>query len=410
LSPEQSRASAIMEFLERYSWMNFDYKNHNGYTIKNYNEIVKEDCLTVPASYFLANIINLRNRDALLEEIRKIPLKWIKGYSLTNQAPCYYPLNWHNLLYGSNGLASGNTIEEAILQALCEVIERENLYKLFVEKKKGNNLATEGIKTDFIVRVLTNAKEKGINLTIKEISFELGIPTFIVRGIYPPDKGLISYDGVGQGTHPVPEKALARSLAEYFESFSLMRKVQAGVALDWNKFFDVAPKQHLGFVVNYNMEMLEKKERTVKIRDLLDLGDKDIKIEIERIVAILKQHNYEVIFVDKTNKDLGIPAVRVIVPGMRSLMSTEFRDPSLIIAQAYHEAGKSDKAIEFLQESLVNQPFLRRAFPKLSKVDRSDKIFKEDYREMLIAGHGIRKSLTKNFSKIVDQYNLKTKK
>ena len=47
----------------------------------------------------------------------------------------YYPLNWHNILFTSNGLASGNTFEEAIVQGLCELVERENVYRLFVERR-----------------------------------------------------------------------------------------------------------------------------------------------------------------------------------------------------------------------------------------------------------------------------------
>jgi ribosomal protein S12 methylthiotransferase accessory factor len=64
-------------------------------------------------------------------------LEWVEGYDILAETPTWLPLNTVvcpyepppgriNLWYSSsNGLASGNTMEEALCHALCEIIERD---------------------------------------------------------------------------------------------------------------------------------------------------------------------------------------------------------------------------------------------------------------------------------------------
>ena len=136
MTPDQCQASGIMEFAERYAWLHFDYKHYDGFTIKSYREILGQNVPTVDPEYFLSNFIAVQDREKLMAEIPDIPLKWIKGTCLTDETEFYYPINWHNMVFSSNGLASGNTFEESVMQALCEVVERENIYRMFVENRR----------------------------------------------------------------------------------------------------------------------------------------------------------------------------------------------------------------------------------------------------------------------------------
>ncbi|MBN2094636.1 MAG: YcaO-like family protein [Candidatus Aenigmarchaeota archaeon] len=53
---------------------------------------------------------------------RKKKMMFMKVHCLTDKTEKYLPLFWHLYFYGTNGFASGNTYEEAVLRALCEVI------------------------------------------------------------------------------------------------------------------------------------------------------------------------------------------------------------------------------------------------------------------------------------------------
>ena len=66
-------------------------------------------------------------------------LEWVHGYDLIeeveklvplNAVVCpYLPLDANSAILdtSSNGLASGNNIEEAVCHALCEIVERHSL-------------------------------------------------------------------------------------------------------------------------------------------------------------------------------------------------------------------------------------------------------------------------------------------
>ncbi|MCX5749987.1 MAG: YcaO-like family protein [Candidatus Saganbacteria bacterium] len=382
LTPEQSKASAVMEFAERYSWLHFDYEHYEGYCLKSFNEIKKGDIQTVDESYFLCNFIDLKDRDELLREIKDIPLKWVLGTCLNDRKPFYYPVNWHNMVVGSNGLAAGNTMEEAILQALCEVIERENICRLFMDMEPGNDLKLESINNLLVTRVLENSQKNGIKFTIKDISFDFKVPTFIAYGIREQDKDKLTYQGVGQGASTDPQKALIRALAEYFEGFSLMCVSQEELNVNWKEVMSALPKKHTGFLPLYNTEMLLKSKKSVTMDEVPSACKPDIKEEILYIMGILEKSGYKTVVIDKTHLKLDIPAVRVCVPGMRVMINMEIKEPRYAISEVYHEAGDSAASIRHFAETVKNNPVTKDYYNVFASIPGSDLIYKKDYIEL----------------------------
>ncbi|MFC1540504.1 YcaO-like family protein [Candidatus Margulisiibacteriota bacterium] len=402
LTPEQSQASAVMEFAERYSWLHYDYKHADGYALKSFNEVKQGDTPTVDQSYFLANLVEQQKKEAqYLDEIKAIPMKWVKGVSLLDYKKFYYPINWHNYFFTSNGLATGNAMEEAIVQALCEVIERENIYRLFVEQQMPNDLDQGSLKHPLITRVLENSEKKGIKFTIKDISYDLGVPTFIACGVSQADEGTLIHKGCGQGTHPNPEKALIRALSEYFESYSLLKKRVKDVDVDWRPILPRLEKKYTGFLPLYNPGILDQRKKVVKLKDLPDLSRNDIKDEIDHILGVLKKRGYNVIFIDKTHPELQVPVPRIFVPGFRSVISTETEDPLFIMSRAYFEAGDAEIAQE-----LFDRSFLKSAFfmPEMAGKTKVKKVFKKDYQQNIIAFGGYKKSSVDKLKTLLKVY------
>ena len=64
-----------------------------------------------------------------------VPIRWLEGFDLLRQEPCWVPAEIVHTDYtqpldgyflaGSNGLASGNHLVEALSAAICELIERD---------------------------------------------------------------------------------------------------------------------------------------------------------------------------------------------------------------------------------------------------------------------------------------------
>jgi ribosomal protein S12 methylthiotransferase accessory factor len=357
LTAEQARASAVMELAERYSWIHYDYAGSPGYTLTSYRELVAAGQPTVGEEYFLSNFAALTDRRALLEEITAIPLRWVRGFSLTLGRDVYYPINWHNMVFTSNGLAAGNRQEEAILQALCEVIERECVYRLFVEKRVGNDIDPSSITHPALLAVLESSARAGLQFVIKDISSDLGVPTIIVRGTTADDPDRLTHQGVGHGCHPDPEKALIRAFSEYFEGRALLGEVPADAGVDMTVLRTLLPELHYGFHTLLNAEMLTLSNGTRRVDQLPHLARADIKEEIETLVRLLAERGYQVVVVDKTHPPLGIPVVRVVVPRMRNCINNEITSPESAISEVYHEAGNSRAAMQHLVRYFQGSPF-----------------------------------------------------
>jgi ribosomal protein S12 methylthiotransferase accessory factor len=400
LTADQSQASTVMEFAERYSWYHFDYKQSSDYKIASYQELKNTGVRLVPPSYFLSQDFAKTTTKELLKDIYSVPLIWVKAISLTRQNYYYYPINWHNITFGSNGLGGGNTLEEAIRHALCEVIERENLARFFIDRQPARDLEEKSIQHPLIKKVLAESREAGITFVIKDISFDLGVPTFIACGTSKNDAGQLTYQGCGQGTHPEPEKALIRAISEYFESYSLMKQAQKQLDLDFFKILKKAPPLYYGFLSRLNPELLAKGNKKVRIEQLRNLSNRDIKREIEKLLTILKIRGWEVIVMNKTNPQLGIPAVRILVPGMRNPIGFEPFSVYGVLAQTWHEAGDETKALCFFKQYIKHHYLLYRVSESYNNLTKLDTIYTDNYRDTAIRFVGFKKNSTEFMAKI----------
>lgn len=400
LTPEQSQASAVMEFAERYSWYHFDYKTSPDYKIASYQEMKKNGVRLVPASYFLSQDLDHSTTPEISEEIYSAPLIWIRAVSLTKQTYYYYPINWHNILFGSNGLAGGNTREEAIRHALCEVIERENLARFFIDQQPARDLDQTSIDHPLVRKVLKEAREADIYFVIKDISFGLGIPTFIVYGTSKKDAGQLQHQGCGQGCHPDPIKALIRGLAEYFEGYSLMKQTQNKVNLDFLKVLRKMPPRHYGFLSRLHTELLSAGKMTVRLDQIRDLSSRDIKKEIEKLVTILRLRGLEVIVMEKTHPRLQIPVVRVLVPGMRNPIGFENFSAYGALAQVWYEAKNEEKAFPYFQKYVRQHPLLSRLSESFRNLKDLNKFYGKSYQETALRSVNFKKNSTELLAKI----------
>ena len=412
LSLEQCKASAAMEYLERYSWLHFNYREADGFTLAGYDDIKKVH-RTVSPEYFIHNLIHVRDPQYLIDRISALPLKWIHAVSLQDGSKFFYPLNWHNYMVGSSGLGAGNNLQEAMLQALCEVVERENLYRFFGDERVAPTLDPSSVRHPGSRKLLSEAKEAGIQFTIKYLGFDFGIPTFIVRGIRADLPNSLAYEGVGQGTHPDPEKALIRGLTEYFEGMSQTMEMEqrlsehSGTAVDgkkinWQQYLsDISNPNHGGFIANFRFHMLDRAGGAITMEEINDLSYVDISAELDKLVNILTEHGYEIFYVNKSHPALGVPVVRMFAPGMRSLVNGEIYHPFMAMSGVCHEAGKTKEADVFMRMAHMNsrrkamtveRQYISMFSPNASNV--VPRVFGEDYQQTFLHAIQSRKHLS----------------
>lgn len=165
-----------------------------------------------------------------------LPVGWIDARHLATGEPTLVPRRFlstdqcerprevatYGLNVSTNGLASGNTLEEAMLHGLFELIERHCLFEhrhVFTDEQRlDRRVILESLRgaNPHIDALLAILDESGINLSVRSMHGDLGIPCFTVllRPTNPDDRT----PGKGHGAHCIPEIALSRAISEAVQS------------------------------------------------------------------------------------------------------------------------------------------------------------------------------------------------
>ncbi len=123
----------------------------------------------------------------------------------------------------SNGLASGNSIGEAMFHALCELVERDatTLWS-FLSEEAANATAVAPAEFDdpVVDRLVGQIEEAGMDLRLFDQTSDLGVP--VVMAVLGPAArtGFVGELEVtaGYGAHPVAARAAIRAITEAAQS------------------------------------------------------------------------------------------------------------------------------------------------------------------------------------------------
>jgi ribosomal protein S12 methylthiotransferase accessory factor len=239
----------------------------------------------------------------------------------------------------SNGLASGNNIEEAICHALAELIERDAYtlamvraqlkpkFSAFVKSINDSGQMPSRIDVDRsafplidldtlphpVSRLVRFAQRNGAKLWLRNITSDTGIPTFVasIQEIGLEGDELASG---GFGCHPNAAVAATRAITEAAQG----RIVQIqGTREDATQIGNYAGGERVlwcndeGAVVPF--ESILSYEHT----DILD----DISLMLRRLKAC---QITKVIVADVSDTTMSAKVVRVIIPQLESWMLTDF--------------------------------------------------------------------------------------
>ena len=324
---EQAAAGALMEAAERYSGERCDLP----VIISSYAALKQKRAAVVR----LTDVVVPTTQP--LDVNREI--EWVQGYDLIRRRPTIAPLNcvvcpyessrYPAFFYAStNGLASGNTLEDALCHALCEVVERDamalaataielrpvvedllhQLQKPGVEQpvaKPGGEhplIAHHGLPLRS-ARLLNKLKRAGLDVFLRSISSQVGVPTIDCTIVDSATGAGHSIHG-GCGTHPDSRIALMRALCEAAQS--RVACIQGGRE-DLPEFIsppaDADPRGVLGRGEVVEFATLPSYE--------MGRVDQDIDFVLGRMAAAGLD---SAVAFDLSRPELGIPVVRVVVP------------------------------------------------------------------------------------------------
>ncbi len=112
----------------------------------------------------------------------------------------------------ANGCAAGNTVEEAILQGLMELVERDSVAAWWYNRVPRPSLDLDAFDEPYIDLVREHYARVGRNLWVLDITTDLGIPAFVgcSQRLEGPTEDLL----IGFGAHVDARMALMRALTE----------------------------------------------------------------------------------------------------------------------------------------------------------------------------------------------------
>jgi len=306
----QAKASAAMEAVERYSAEERDSDEIIYGTLAQANDVG----LTADPK---DQILPLRT----LGLYETAEIAWVEAFEMFRGSPVwvpacavfhpYFPNDDLQLFrYHTNGIASGNTMEEAILHALFELIERD---AWSMAEERGRAVADLVVERDSVPgKLLEMFESKGVQIHLKDLTHDIGIPTIgaAADDTVAKDPELLT---IGVGTHLDPEIACIRAITEVAQSRTTHKHGVKGNA----RLIQVSRDMGYDRVKAANPVWFKEVNEKTALKNMPDLSTPYVLDDIEVVLGRLMETGFDmVIAADLTRPELNIPVVRMIVPGL----------------------------------------------------------------------------------------------
>jgi ribosomal protein S12 methylthiotransferase accessory factor len=338
-TPAQSEASAVMELAERFSFFSY-YKDETNFITDQPRNL---QARAIPFELIAQSVHDDSDELEISRGIyESLPLKWTGAYNLTRQQEVLVPLNWFYTINEFNGPCAGNAPEEALIQGICEVVERHVSSLVSHRRLRVPAIRPESARDPMVKEMLAKYARNGIRLHLSDFTLDTGIPSVGVLAYDPSTFPAQSEIVWTAGTTPDPQKALSRALTEVAQLAGDFNSGSNYVASGLPKFRTLAAAD---FVI--------QPDASVNLDQLPDISHPNLKNEVENCIAALAARQMEVLAVNIEHPLLGIPAFYTIIPG------AHFRERSLGTSVAMFSA-------KIIQETWP----AGKALGKLSDIDR----------------------------------------
>jgi ribosomal protein S12 methylthiotransferase accessory factor len=299
----EARVAGIMEGIERYS-----------------AEAIPRDLVMMSYDILSLTENTINPVDLILPKNvdPHVKLPWVDVWDIANNCSCKVPLcavthpSPHHIpsLFrsNSNGIAAGNTREEAIFYALTELIERDAWSLVEITHTTGP--VVTGL-TGAAAEMLAKFTSAGVEITLKDITSDIGIPTIaaVADDVIFRDPRLLT---IGMGTHTDPEIAVIRALSEVAQS----RATQIHGAREDTTIAEFRGIMGYDRVKRMNAYWFRANEEC-NLSEVTGCATPDFQTDILAIVDRLRVARLDrVLVADLTDSNLNVPVVRAIVPGL----------------------------------------------------------------------------------------------
>jgi bacteriocin biosynthesis cyclodehydratase domain-containing protein len=329
----QARTSGLCEALERYSGA---FRGDEPRRRARFRELGEAAIHPNACMLFSDRQYNRREEwNASQSFFTRVPVRfdaeaeidWTPIWSLTRQEVHYLPTSFCYYSYPSlpeqrycascsNGCAAGNTLEEAILQGFLELVERDSVALWWYNRVRRPGVDLASFDEPYLQQANSALATRHRNLWVLDVTSDLDIPVFAAvsqRTDCDPARILLGF-----GAHLDPRLALLRAVSEcvqvlvsFFPLESQEKElevIQESLTLNWLRTATPENQPYL---------LADSRCPQRVASDYRNLSAGDLKEDILACQARIERLGLEVLVLDQTRPDIGLPVVKVVVPGLR---------------------------------------------------------------------------------------------
>lgn len=328
IDPERARRLSVAEALERYASCIVDTSQLHWATA---NELGDDavDLTTFPQ----CSARELAHPNMFVSPIDPDGRqRWVRGWSLTENRPKWVPAAsvWMRLATRtpaerfttgiSTGCATHTDLSIAVLNGLCEVIERDSIALTWLQRIPWPRLEIDW-NTPHLRDFAQRHQRSNVEIDIYDATTDLGIPTFYSVERTPHNARLTQLVMCNTSLDPVDSVAkMLREAASSRIALQVDRPLPESIDDYVNVFHGAV---HMGRPEHAAaFDFLTGTSTTRKLTDVPHLATGDPRADLDLVVDRLTRAGYEALVVELTTdeaRDVGFRVVRVIVPGLMPL-------------------------------------------------------------------------------------------
>jgi bacteriocin biosynthesis cyclodehydratase domain-containing protein len=328
----QARASGLCEGLERYSGVFRGDETCRRARMGELGEaaVPLADCLLFSERQYRER--DVRNANGSRFNFIPVPFEpgaqidWSPAWSLTRQevrylptAFCYYgypqPDERIYCIACSNGNAAGNTLEEAILQGFLELVERDGVALWWYNRLRRPAVDLDSFAEPYLDRLRDFLQGHRREFWVLDLTTDLEIPVFasICRCTDGPAEQIV----FGFGAHLESRVAVLRAVTEMNQMLSSPLLEPSGSPLD-ERGIDPETAHWLKTATTANQPYLLPADGPPRLAPSYpEIWTDDVAEDVRNCQAQVERAGMEMLVLDQTRPEVGLPVAKVIIPGLR---------------------------------------------------------------------------------------------
>jgi ribosomal protein S12 methylthiotransferase accessory factor len=330
----QAKASALCEALERYSgvFQGTETRRRAKFGELDGLGIHPNACMHFSdRQYRERDVINARGSRYCYVPLpfdEEQEIEWSPVWSLTRQIYRYLPTEY--CFYGytppqkrpfcvacSNGNAAGNTREEAILQGFLELVERDSVALWWYNRVRRPGVDLDAFDEPYFGKLKAFLEERHRELWVLDLTSDLGIPVF--GAVSRLTNGAQERIVIGFGAHLEPRIALMRAVTEVNQMLVWLLPAEQQEKEIPDNLEDPELRRWLeNATIATDPYLVPSESGSLRTAQAYaKQWTDDLRDDLLLCKGIVERQGLEMLVLDQTRPDIGLPVVKVIVPGLR---------------------------------------------------------------------------------------------